>query len=133
MGGDGTHTATAQSHGGHSDDNMFSIFSKSVKTCPDHHHLHLHGPPGEQIDSNPAHELNITADNITTAMEVRSNINFQTNNVHHRHYNKYRDRRRGKNKNFRFFGSDCEDEITSVVSDNPQLYHRSASMVSIHN
>ena len=77
--------------------------------------------------------ISLTSDS-NTALEVRSNINFQTSNIQQRHYNKYRDRRRtgGKHKNFRsLFGSDCEDEITSVVSDNPQLYHRSASMVSL--
>ena len=81
--------------------------------------------------------ININVDNSSTIMEVRSNINFQTSSNTHKHYNKYRDKRRPvKSKNFRgLFGSDCEDEITSVVSDNPQLYHRSSSMVSlgIHN
>ena len=66
----------------------------------------------------------------SSVIEVRSN--FQTHSNQGRHYSKYRERRRGKQKHFRaLFGSDCEDEITSVVSDNPQLYHRSASMVSI--
>ena len=44
-----------------------------------------------------------------------------------------RERKKSRSRNFRgLFSSDCEDEITSVVSDNPQLYHshRSCSMVS---
>ena len=44
-----------------------------------------------------------------------------------------RERKKSRSTNFRgLFSSDCEDEITSVVSDNPQLYHshRSCSMVS---
>ena len=110
--------------------NMFSIFSKSVKTIPEHHH-HLLGPPGAAIRCHGPSSDPAFSDN--TALEVRSNINFQTNNM--RHYTKYRERRRtgGRNKHFRsLFVSDCEDEITSVVSDNPQLYHRSASMVSLN-
>ena len=77
--------------------------------------------------------ININVDNSSAIMEVRSNINFQSFSNSHKHYNKYREKRRGvRTKNFRgLFGSDCEDEITSVVSDNPQLYHRSASMVSL--
>ena len=133
---------------------MFSIFSKSVKSIPvsdnyHHHQHHLHRPSGilsgrifllsKLIDVDPVDvtTININVDNSSTIMEVRSNINFQTSSNTHKHYNKYRDKRRAvKSKNFRgLFGSDCEDEITSVVSDNPQLYHRSASMVSlgIHN
>ena len=46
-----------------------------------------------------------------------------------------RERKKSRSRNFRgLFSSDCEDEITSVVSDNPQLYHshRSCSMVSMN-
>ena len=43
-----------------------------------------------------------------------------------------RERKKSRSRQFRgLFSSDIEDEITSVVSDNPQLYHRSCSMVSI--
>ena len=42
-----------------------------------------------------------------------------------------RERKKSRSRQFRgLFSSDIEDEITSVVSDNPQLYHRSCSMVS---
>ena len=38
----------------------------------------------------------------------------------------------GRNKKLsRLFASDCEDELQSVVSDNPNLYNRSISMVHI--
>jgi len=45
-----------------------------------------------------------------------------------------RERKKSRSRNFRgLFSSDCEDEITSVVSDNPQLYHRSCSMSTLGN
>ena len=38
----------------------------------------------------------------------------------------------GRNKKLsRLFASDCEDELQSVVSDNPNLYNRSISMVNL--
>lgn len=85
------------------------------------------------MDPDDVTTIDINVDNTSAIMEVRSNINFQSSNHSQKHYNKYREKRRAvKSKNFRgLFGSDCEDEITSVVSDNPQLYHRSASMVSL--
>ena len=39
-------------------------------------------------------------------------------------------KKNGRNKKLsRLFASDCEDELQSVVSDNPNLYNRSISMV----
>ena len=39
----------------------------------------------------------------------------------------------GRNKKLsRLFASDCEDELQSVVSDNPNLYNRSISMVRFY-
>ena len=39
-------------------------------------------------------------------------------------------KKRRSRKLSRLFGSDAEEESSSVVSDNPQLYGRSVSMVS---
>jgi len=45
-----------------------------------------------------------------------------------------KEKKKSRSRNFRgLFNSDCEDEIHSVLSDNPQLYHRSSSMNTLGN
>ena len=67
---------------------------------------------------------------INSQFEVRSSVSVNTNVSDNKKYRK--EKKKSRSKHFRgLFSSDCEDEINSVVSDNPQLYHRSISMVSI--
>lgn len=95
---------------------MFSIFSKSSKTV---------------VDSDKASSVyadtvgsRVSQNDVThVPRDVRSSVSAC------KEYK--RERKKSRSRNFRgLFSSDCEDEITSVVSDNPQLYHRSCSMVS---
>ena len=61
--------------------------------------------------------------------EVRSSVSVTTNSSENKKYKK--EKKKSKSRNFRgLFNSDCEDEVQSVVSDNPQLYQRSISTVS---
>ena len=85
---------------------MFSLFSKS-----------------KTVDSSQPDLTHVPRD-------VRSCVSVSASKEHKR------ERKKSRSRNFRgLFSSDCEDEITSVVSDNPQLYHshRSCSMVSCTN
>jgi len=64
--------------------------------------------------------------------EVRSSVSVNTNTSENKKYKK--EKKKSRSRNFRgLFNSDCEDEINSVVSDNPQLYHRSNSMNTLGN
>ena len=99
---------------------MFSIFSKSSKTV-------LGGesdkPASVYGDSHhvPRHSQH---DVSHVPYDVRSSVSAC------KEYK--RERKKSRSRNFRgLFSSDVEDEINSVVSDNPQLYHRSCSMVNI--
>ena len=112
---------------------MFSLFSKSSKgvaknTCDDSVlKRNFSGSQGtlntdrEEIPSLSPYKNN--------QFEVRSSVSVNTNNSENKKYKK--EKKKSRSRNFRgLFNSDCEDEINSVVSDNPQLYHRSSSMVS---
>ena len=93
---------------------MFSIFSKSSKTIVDSDRGGVYtGDPSTPHPRPPG-----------PPSEVRSCVAG-----HHKEYK--RERKKSRTRHFRsMFSSDCEEEVTSVVSDNPQLYHRSCSMVS---
>ena len=109
---------------------MFSLFSKSSKGITKHNSdgtVLKHNLSGSQGTLNSDREnmpsLSPYRDN---QYEVRSSVSVNMN----RSENK-KEKKRSRSKNFRgLFNSDCEDEIQSVVSDNPQLYQRSTSMVS---
>ena len=97
---------------------MFSIFSKSSKTVVDSEKSA--SVYGDSLSSTRVSQNDITH----VPRDVRSSVSAC------KEYK--RERKKSRSRNFRgLFSSDCEDEITSVVSDNPQLYHRSCSMVSI--
>ena len=98
----------------HYTETMFSIFSKSSKTVVDSERGGVY--TGDPSTPHPRHP--------GPPSEVRSAVAG-----HHKEYK--RERKKSRTRHFRsMFSSDCEDEVTSVVSDNPQLYHRSCSMVS---
>ena len=83
---------------------MFSIFSKS-----------------KAVDSSQT-DLSRVPRDVRSCVSVSASKEYK------------RERKKSRSRNFRgLFSSDCEDEITSVVSDNPQLYHshKSCSMVSM--
>ena len=98
----------------HYTETMFSIFSKSSKTIVDSDRGGVYtGDPSTPHPRPPG-----------PPSEVRSCVAG-----HHKEYK--RERKKSRTRHFRsMFSSDCEEEVTSVVSDNPQLYHRSCSMVS---
>jgi len=55
---------------------------------------------------------------------VRSSVSINMDTSENRKYRK--EKKKLRSRNFRgLFNSDCEAEIQSVVSDNPQLYQRS--------
>ena len=97
---------------------MFSIFSKSSKTVVD-------SEKSASVYGDSLAGSRVSQNDIThVPRDVRSSVSAC------KEYK--RERKKSRSRNFRgLFSSDCEDEITSVVSDNPQLYHRSCSMVSI--
>ena len=112
---------------------MFSLFSKSSRGVSKN--------PRENSDlkSNCSGSIGtLTADREESPslspyknnqFEVRSTVSVNTNISETKKYKKTK--KKSRSRNFRgLFNSDCEDEINSVVSDNPQLYHRSSSMVS---
>jgi len=115
---------------------MFSLFSKSSKGV------------AKQSSDEPVHKRNFSGSQGTlntdreeipslspyknNQFEVRSSVSVNTNNSENKKYKK--EKKKSRSRNFRgLFNSDCEDEINSVVSDNPQLYHRSSSMNTLGN
>ena len=109
---------------------MFSLFSKSKGVAK-------HNSDEKELKQNVSGSqgtLNIDRDDILSRspfrdsqLEVRSSLSANIKSSENKKYKK----NKGRSRNFRgLFNSDCEDEIQSVVSDNPQLYHRSSSMVS---
>ena len=109
---------------------MFSLFSKSKGVAK-------HNSDEKELTQNVSGSqgtLNIDRDDILSRspfrdsqLEVRSSVSVNIKSSENKKYKK----NKGRSRNFRgLFNSDCEDEIQSVVSDNPQLYHRSSSMVS---
>ena len=110
---------------------MFSLFSKSSRFVSKN--------PSENSDLIRNYSGSIgtlTADReespslyINNQFEVRSSVSVNANISETKKYKKKK--KKSRSRNFRgLFNSDCEDEINSVVSDNPQLYNRSSSMVS---
>ena len=98
--------------------NMFSIFSKSSKTvvADSDRAASCYNEPVTRGTCSEAVMSHVPRD-------VRSSVSVT------KEYK--RERKKSRSRQFRgLFSSDIEDEITSVVSDNPQLYHRSCSMVS---
>ena len=110
---------------------MFSLFSKSSKGITKHNSdgtvlkNNLSGSQGTlNSDRENMPSLSPYRDN---QYEVRSSVSVNIKSSE----NKKNRKKKARSRNFRgLFNSDCEDEIQSVVSDNPQLYHRSSSMVS---
>ena len=113
---------------------MFSLFSKSSKGVEKYNCdeivliVFFSGSQGslatdqEEIVSQLPYRDN--------QFEVRSSVSVNMKSSENKKYKK--DKKKSRSRNFRgIFNSDCEDEILSVVSDNPQLYHRSISMVSL--
>ena len=100
-------------------DTMFSIFSKSSKNVVDSEKacsVYSESPMTRVSQTDVSHVPRDVRSAVSTSKEYK------------------RERKKSRSRNFRgLFSSDCEDEITSVVSDNPQLYHRSCSMVSSGN
>ena len=97
---------------------MFSIFSKSSKTvvADSDRAASCYNEPVTRGTCSEAVMSHVPRD-------VRSSVSVT------KEYK--RERKKSRSRQFRgLFSSDIEDEITSVVSDNPQLYHRSCSMVS---
>lgn len=100
--------------------NMFSIFSKSSKTVvtDSDRAASCYNEPVTRGTCSEAVMSHVPRD-------VRSSVSVT------KEYK--RERKKSRSRQFRgLFSSDIEDEITSVVSDNPQLYHRSCSMVSAY-
>ena len=100
--------------------NMFSIFSKSSKTVVAADSDRAASCYNEPVTRGTCSEAVMSH----VPRDVRSSVSVT------KEYK--RERKKSRSRQFRgLFSSDIEDEITSVVSDNPQLYHRSCSMVSI--
>ena len=110
---------------------MFSLFSKSSRFVSKN--------PSENSDliRNCSGSIGtLTADREESPslyknnqFEVKSSVSVNANISETKKYKKKK--KKSRSRNFRgLFNSDCEDEINSVVSDNPQLYNRSRSMVS---
>ena len=94
---------------------MFSIFSKSSKAVIDNSERSVYGDVPRVSHHDVSH----------VPYDVRSSVSAC------KEYK--RERKKSRSRNFRgLFSSDVEDEVNSVVSDNPQLYHRSCSMVRIN-
>ena len=112
---------------------MFSLFSKSSKGVAKNGSddtVHKRIFSGSQGTLNTdREEIPCLSPYKNNQFEVRSSVSVNTNNSENKKYKK--EKKKSRSRNFRgLFNSDCEDEINSVVSDNPQLYHRSSSMVS---
>ena len=113
---------------------MFSLFSKSSKGVEKHNsdqsvfNRNVTGPQGSlTTDRDEIPSLSPYRDN---QLEVRSSVSVNMNKGETKKYKK--EKKKSRSRNFRgLFNSDCEDEIHSVLSDNPQLYHRSSSMVRV--
>merc|ERR1711892_899253 len=103
---------------------MFSLFSKSSKGV-EKHNIDQSGPRGSlTTDRDEIPSLSPYRD---SQLEVRSSVSVNMNKSESKKYKK----KKSRSRNFcGRFNSDCEDEIQSVVSDNPQLYQCSSSMVS---
>ena len=99
---------------------MFSIFSKSSKTV-----VGDSDKPASVYGDNH-HGTRLSHHDVShVPYDVRSSVSAC------KEYK--RERKKSRSRNFRgLFSSDVEDEINSVVSDNPQLYHRSCGMVNIN-
>ena len=98
--------------------NMFSIFSKSSKTvvADSDRAASCYNEPVTRGTCSEAVMSHVPRD-VRTSVSVTKEYK--------------RERKKSRSRQFRgLFSSDIEDEVTSVVSDNPQLYHRSCSMVS---
>ena len=114
---------------------MFSFFSKSSRGIS----KNLNENPDLMISCSGSVGT-LAADRIektslspykNNQFEVTSSVSVNANFGETKKYKK--EKKKSRHNNFRrLFNSDCEDEINSVVSDNPQLYNRSSSMVSYH-
>ena len=111
---------------------MFSLFSKSSRGVSKHstENFEFKGNYSSSIGTLAAdrEEIPSLSPYKNNQFEVRSSVSVNTNISETKKYKK--EKKKSRSNNFRgLFNSDCEDEINSVVSDNPQLYHRSSSMV----
>ena len=112
---------------------MFSLFSKSsrfVSKNPSENSDLIRNCSGSigtlTADREESPSLSTHKNN---QFEVKSSVSVNANISETKKYKKKK--KKSRSRNFRgLFNSDCEDEINSVVSDNPQLYNRSRSMVS---
>merc|ERR1712012_92346 len=99
---------------------MFSIFSKSSKTVVDSEKSA--SVYGDSLAGSRVCQHDVSH----VPYDVRSSVSAC------KEYK--RERKKSRSRNFRgLFSSDVEDEVNSVVSDNPQLYHRSCSMSTLGN
>ena len=110
---------------------MFSLFSKSskgvTKQNSDERFLKRNVSGSQGALNMDREEIPSLSPYKDRPYEARSCVSANTKSSEEKKYKK----KKSRSRNFRgLFNSDFEDEMQSVVSDNPQLYHRSSSMVS---